>query len=43
MWIRESEKYVHLNWIAIFSYTASLAVSLAIWTGLFRAVQFFVK
>jgi hypothetical protein len=41
MWIRENE--VHWNWIAIFSYTASLAVSLAIWGGLFRAVQFLVK
>jgi len=31
------------NWIAIFSYTASLAVSLTIWRGLFRAVEFLVK
>jgi hypothetical protein len=43
MWIRESDGYVHTNWVAIFSYTASLAVSLAIWRGLFRAVQFLVK
>jgi hypothetical protein len=43
MWIREGERYVHCNWIAILSYTASLAVSLAIWRGLFRAVQFLVK
>ncbi len=43
MWIRESERRVHWNWIAIFSYTASLAVSLAIWGGLIRAVQFLVK
>ena len=45
MWIRESEKCigVHWNWIAIFSYTASLAVSLAIWRGLFRAVEHLVK
>jgi hypothetical protein len=43
MWIRESDKYVQLNWVAIFSYTASLAVSLAIWRGLFRAVQLLVK
>jgi len=43
MWIRESERYVHWNWIAILAYTASLAVSLAIWGGLFRAVQFLVK
>jgi hypothetical protein len=43
MWIRESERYVQWNWIAIFSYTASLAVSLAIWTGIFRAVERLVK
>ncbi len=41
MWIRENERSV--NWIAIFSYTASVAVSLAIWTGLFRAVAHLVK
>jgi len=43
MWIRESAECVHWNWIAIFSYTASLAISLAIWTGLFRAVGYIVK
>ena len=43
MWIRESERCVHWNWIAIFSYTASLAVSLAIWGGLFRAVEYLAK
>jgi len=43
MRIRESERCVQWNWIAIFSYTASLAVSLAIWTGLFRAVAHLVK
>ncbi|MGA7295009.1 MAG: hypothetical protein WBW53_12745 [Terriglobales bacterium] len=43
MWTQESERSVQLNWIAIFSYAASLAVSLAIWGGLFRAVQFLVK
>ncbi len=43
MWIRESERFVQWNWIAIVSYTASLAVSLAIWTGLFRAVAHLVK
>ena len=43
MWTRESEKYAHWNWIAIFSYTASLAVSLAIWRGLFLAVEHLVK
>ncbi|HEY1400187.1 MAG TPA: hypothetical protein VF953_01275 [Terriglobales bacterium] len=45
MWIHESDRYVHRNWnwIAIFSYTASLVVSLAIWTGVFRAVEHLVK
>jgi hypothetical protein len=36
--VRANEKFVHWNWIAIFSYAGSLAVSLAIWTGLFRAL-----
>jgi hypothetical protein len=43
MWIRESERCVHWNWTAIFSYTAALAVSLAIWRGLFRTVEFLVR
>jgi len=45
MWIRESEneRCVQWNWIAIFSYGASLAVSLAIWTGLFQIVGHLVK
>lgn len=43
MLIREDERCVQWNWIAIVSYTASLAVSLAIWTGLFRAVAHLVK
>ena len=43
MWIRESDRSIQYNWIAIVSYTASLAVSLAIWKGLFRAIQFLVK
>src|SRR5258708_7940263 len=45
MWIHESDRYVHRNWnwIAIFSYAASLVVSLAIWTGVFRAVEHLVK
>jgi len=38
MWIHESERDVHWNWIAILSYTASLAVSLAIWKGVFLAL-----
>jgi len=43
MWARERESCVHWNWIAIFSYAASLAVSVAIWTGLFLAVEHLLK
>jgi len=43
MWTRQREKCAHWNWIAIFSYSASLAVSVAIWTGVFRAVGHLVK
>jgi hypothetical protein len=43
MSIGESERWVHWNWIAIFSYTASLVFSLAIWRGLFRAVTYLIK
>jgi hypothetical protein len=43
MWIRESERCMHWNWIAIFSYAASLAVSLAIWKGVFLAAGRLLK
>jgi hypothetical protein len=43
MGTRENEKCSVWNWIAIISYVGSLAVSLAIWTGLFRAVEHLVK
>jgi len=43
MWIRNSRVDVELNWIAIVSYTASIAVSLAIWKGLFSALRLLVK
>jgi hypothetical protein len=43
MWIHEGDHYLQINWIAIFSYTASLAISLAIWRGLFLAVGHLVK
>ena len=43
MWIRESERCIYWNWIAIFSDGASLAVSLAIWRSLFLAVEHLVK
>jgi hypothetical protein len=43
MWTREPETHVHWNWTAIFSYAASLAVSLAIWRGVFLAVEHLLK
>ena len=43
MWIHESQENVQWNWTAILSYTASLAVSLAIWRGLFLAVANLMK
>jgi hypothetical protein len=43
MWHDGAEGPVHLNWIAILSLTGSIVGSLAIWVGLFRTVQYFVK
>jgi hypothetical protein len=43
MLIHKRERSAQLNWIAILSYTGSVAVSLAIWVGLFRVVEHFVK
>ena len=43
MRFREQETDVQWNWIAIFSYTASLALSVAIWRGVFLAVGRLVK
>jgi hypothetical protein len=43
MWTQDSDRSVQWNWIAIFSYTASLVVSLAIWRELFLAVHLLVK
>ncbi len=45
MRIREHDTGVswNWNWIAIVSYTASLAISLAIWRGIFRAVEHLIK
>jgi hypothetical protein len=39
----QNRRQVHTNWIAVFSYTASVAVSLAIWAGLFHAMRHLVK
>lgn len=48
MVIRERRRHahphdVHTNWVAIFSYSASFALSLAIWGGVVRAVEYLVK
>jgi len=43
MRFREQDTDVQWNWIAIFSYTASLAVSVAIWRSLFLAVEHLIK
>jgi hypothetical protein len=43
MRVRESDGCVQRNWVAIFSYSASLVVSLAIWRGVFLAVGRLVK
>ncbi len=43
MWTQDSDRSVQWNWIAIFSYSASLIVSLAIWRELFLAVHLLVK
>ena len=43
MWQEETNEPVHLNWIAILSFTGCIASSLVIWAGLIRIVQHFVK
>jgi|HubBroStandDraft_6_1064221.scaffolds.fasta_scaffold2454440_1 hypothetical protein len=43
MWTPEEQRCVHWNWTAIFSYAASVAVSLVIWRGVFRALGYLVK
>jgi hypothetical protein len=43
MWTRDQETSVQWNWIAILSYAASIAVSIAIWAGVIRGVQHLVK
>ena len=39
----DQEQPAHVNWTAILSYGGSLAVSLAVWFGVIRAVQYLVK
>jgi hypothetical protein len=43
MHVDERKRAVQVNWTAILSYSGSLAVSLAIWFGVIRAVQYLVK
>jgi hypothetical protein len=43
MWRNDTEEPTQLNWIAILSLTGSVACSLAIWIGLIRVVERFVK
>lgn len=45
MLIQERRRHAHrqTDWVAIFSYSASFALSLAVWGGLFRAVEYLVK
>jgi hypothetical protein len=38
-----SRKCARLNWVAILSYTGSLAVSLAIWAGVLRVIHYFAR
>jgi hypothetical protein len=39
----ERERYVPPNWIVLLSYAGSVVASLAIWAGLYRLVQHFLK
>jgi hypothetical protein len=43
MMTREGEIFIYTNWIAVFSYSASLVLSLAIWGGVFQAVGYLVR
>lgn len=38
MLLRESDHGFEVNWVAILSFTTSAALSVAIWTGIFRLV-----
>jgi hypothetical protein len=41
--LNEKERPVQPNWIAILSYTGSLVVSLAVWVGLVRILEHFIR
>lgn len=39
----KSQDSAQLNWIAILSFTGSVAASLVIWVGLFRVIEYFAR
>jgi hypothetical protein len=41
--LNEREQPAQPNWIAILSYMGSLVISLAVWAGLVRMIEHFVK
>jgi len=43
MLVRESDQGFEVNWVAILSFTTSAALSVAIWTGIFRLVAHLLK
>ena len=43
MWRPEPEEPMQLNWVAIFSFTGSVVLSMAIWVGLFRVYEHLVR
>lgn len=43
MSIEQRDRSMQVNWLAIFSYTASAGLSVAIWAGIFRLVSHLVK
>jgi hypothetical protein len=42
MWRNDTEE-THPNWVAIFSFAGSVVCSFAIWVGVIRMVQLFVR
>jgi hypothetical protein len=43
MLVHERDQSAQLNWMAILSYTGCVAISLAIWLGLFRILERLVR
>jgi hypothetical protein len=43
MFFHEEDPVIHSRWITVVSYAASLAVSLAFWTGIARGVQYLLR